>query len=303
MYLWNYLSNELAENGQPAIASIGYFDEATNVILFTINEKKWQVVIPEGMHDRDAMILYMAISVPVIKDYLDDNDKERLFDPVITEIQPVVPEPEPEIEPVSSENNMLIVKCDSCGLFYDAAVYSTCPFCKNESETIIETDEIGTTGNDDNDISELATVRFFVNGELHSLVSVGDQETITLGRADDCTISFTEEKQLSRVHCSILYSDTEKAFYITDHSLNGVFDSTGNRLPKDTAVKIPSGNTFWIATKAMSLELTAAEEVIASENEVQLIPEQPAQGFCSRCGGGYTPDSIFCPWCGNRVAP
>lgn len=301
MYLWNYLSKEHAENGMSTMASIGYYDKENNVILFTMNEKKWQAVVPEGMTDRDAMILYMAVTVPMTKDFLDDNDKARLFSPVITEIMPVVPETQPEPDPEPEENKMLVVKCETCGLFYNAAAYQSCPFCKNESDTIIETtDEIEITSNEDKAVEELATVRFCINGDLHSFASVSDGETITLGRANECNIYCEEEKQLSRVHCTIEYCDSEKAFNITDRSLNGIFDEAGNRLPKDTTVKVPDNSRLWIATKAMSIELSAAKNIKPFSDRAEII--QPVQYFCNRCGGEYTPDSTFCPWCGNRVA-
>ena len=431
MYLWNYLSREIAENGRPEVASIGYYDSGNNVILFTVNESKWSVAVPEGMTDRDAMILYMVVTVPIIKDFLDEADKARLLNPVVNEIMPATPEtvaasapaeapaqeeaaveepveeapvqeepvqsieafneeedgvyitlqdpvdedeifgeeekeeaqaepayvpaaepvqaepayvpaaeavqaepayepaaepvqaapvyapvaepdytPAPEQTPVQQEpaqlNNYQIVRCENCNLFYDSGNYSYCPFCKSEAETVIQIEDTDADVSENDAEEKVATVRFMFNGQLHSFAKVADGDTITLGRADNCDICIPEEKQLSRIHCSFQYSDREKAFYVTDLSLNGVYDPSGTALPKNTPVMIPDNGMLWIATKAMSVELDAAGNSIApavyQEVEEPVAPAAPTKRICSNCSGEYNPDSTFCPWCGTRVA-
>lgn len=401
MYLWNYISSELAENGQPATTSIGYYDESDNVILFTVNENKWQVKAPAGINTREAMILFMTANVPVLKEFIDGNDTEILFNPSIEDmvppspaaviaqeeapaapieeapvVQPVAvpsyeeddddeipvtgqpdeddyyeaapvaqPEPAPYYEvpvaqpepEISQPVEMKIVRCEKCGLFYDSAAHLSCPFCKNEEAPVIESpaDEfnveepeapaqinneaetiIDLSNNDVDDIdniafapipsfSQTATVNFYINDGLYSSVSATDGEEISLGRADFCTIFCAEEKQLSRVHCTIQYNAAENTFCIKDKSLNGIFDFTGSRLPKDTAVIVPAGTRLWVATKAMMIEFvtnTASAPEVPSQEEPAFVPVQPAaRNVCNACGGEYGSDALFCPWCGNKL--
>ena len=354
MYLWNYISSELAENGQPSTSSIGYYDESNNAVIFTLNSNKWMAKLPEGINSREAMLLFMVTNVPILKDFIDESDKINLFNPLIEEMAPPVPEvvappqhepivqqyseqtpvQQPEIElPVEEENEVKVVKCEKCGLFYDSAVYASCPFCaennspaiednplpeqnreiNNEAETIID---ISNESNKDigfeyTPVPEIkASVSFYINDGLYASVNVTDGEEISLGRADFCTIFCAEEKQLSRVHCTIKYNPENKTFIIRDKSLNGIFDFTGNRLPKDTEIVIPAGTRLWIATKAMMIELTVTEtapvvpEDIVNDNpydDILITGHPEEQNICPVCGGEYTSDSIFCPWCGNKL--
>jgi predicted amidophosphoribosyltransferase len=55
----------------------------------------------------------------------------------------------------------------------------------------------------------------------------------------------------------------------------------------------------------MMLELKAPETVPvvvpAPEEDVLITGQVQEQNICCVCGGEYTSDSLFCPWCGNKL--
>lgn len=313
MFLWNYTGEDSSIINDPyAQASVQsstgeYYDE-TRTIRYTINDKAWLITVPDGINERDGMLLYVLLNFPYLKNYIDMADRERLMRPVFEEEKIEIPvEEEPYIEEAPEDNDVNVIQCSKCNFFYDSNAYEKCPFCPEEAE---ESDEPATVIQTQ---ATPASAALSVNGNTYATTDIADGQIITVGRSPECSLAYTDEKQLSRVHCEIQYSDAEKAFYVTDRSLNGVFDSNGNRLVKDVAIKIAAPNTLFVANKAITLSLIAAEnaqevryaEPENDEPDEQYQPQneaQPVSCICPNCNGAYSADATFCPWCGARVA-
>lgn len=76
-----------------------------------------------------------------------------------------------------------------------------------------------------------------------AVFKMNPSETIIIGRDPQCSNIIISDKstKVSRMHCTVNYSQDENCYYICDHSKNGVFINNNERLPKDVFMPLPKG--------------------------------------------------------------
>ena len=74
-------------------------------------------------------------------------------------------------------------------------------------------------------------------------IPLNDGELVTLGRAENNHLIFTDEKRISRNHCSIRWDARNQRYLLQDYSSSGTYlNGSQDSLPKNTELVIPCGS-------------------------------------------------------------
>ena len=74
-------------------------------------------------------------------------------------------------------------------------------------------------------------------------IPLNDGELVTLGRAENNHLIFTDEKRISRNHCSIRWDARNQRYLLQDYSSSGTYlNGSPECLPKNTELVIPCGS-------------------------------------------------------------
>ena len=74
-------------------------------------------------------------------------------------------------------------------------------------------------------------------------IPLNDGEVVTFGRAENNHLIFTDEKRISRNHCSIRWDARNQRYLLQDYSSSGTYlNGSQESLPKNTELVIPCGS-------------------------------------------------------------
>lgn len=74
-------------------------------------------------------------------------------------------------------------------------------------------------------------------------IPLNDGELVTFGRAENNHLIFTDEKRISRNHCSIRWDARNQRYLLQDYSSSGTYlNGSQESLPKNTELVIPCGS-------------------------------------------------------------
>lgn len=86
-------------------------------------------------------------------------------------------------------------------------------------------------------------------------IPIGPNQKIILGRDASAASLVVNGEKISRVHCSIQFSEgAQNNYIITDHSSNGVFVD-GKRIPRDLLICVSAGSIIALADGANKFQL------------------------------------------------
>lgn len=136
-------------------------------------------------------------------------------------------------------------------------------------------------------------------------------ETISIGKNPELSNIILSDAGVSRLHCTITYSETSGNYVITDYSSNGVYLENGSRLTKEVATQIPCNSSIFFGKSVQVFELNKTEETSFPKTEQIVSPAKkkpdveipaPDRGRhtdpqCTHCGyvGPWKVDHLLRP--------
>ena len=108
-----------------------------------------------------------------------------------------------------------------------------------------------------------ATENSFPRGEVFCIrgdfagfsFPISHSEVITIGKDPSTCNIVLRDNRISGRHCSIKYDGIKQLYYVTDHSTNGTYYSTGNRFVKEYAEPVKKGTKICITNHDTVFEL------------------------------------------------
>ncbi|MCH1625695.1 trypsin-like peptidase domain-containing protein [Fredinandcohnia sp. SECRCQ15] len=96
-----------------------------------------------------------------------------------------------------------------------------------------------------------------VSGYFAGKVFELDQSYLSIGRdAKQCQLVFPLNiEEISRKHCTLRFDKYGQSFTIEDHSSNGTYLQSGERIPKGKAIQLRSGDRFYLSSKEYMFEI------------------------------------------------
>ena len=88
---------------------------------------------------------------------------------------------------------------------------------------------------------------------------VTPDEPISIGKNPDRSNIVLSDNGVSRLHCTITYSGSEKQYIVTDHSSNGVYLENGTRLIKETPTRVACNSSIFFGKETQVFELNREE--------------------------------------------
>ncbi|MEI3375347.1 MAG: FHA domain-containing protein [Coprococcus catus] len=80
---------------------------------------------------------------------------------------------------------------------------------------------------------------------------------VFLGRSSQLCQIVVNTADISRKHICLCYHAAQHTFVITDYSVNGTYNTEGERLIANTSIEVPDGSVFYIGNKQTSFRLSA----------------------------------------------
>ena len=104
---------------------------------------------------------------------------------------------------------------------------------------------------------------FFLSGPLtNQSFPLPAYTNVFLGRSSQLCQIVVNTADISRKHICLCYHAAQHTFVITDYSVNGTYNTEGERLIANTSIEVPDGSVFYIGNKQTSFRLSADGEVL-----------------------------------------
>ncbi|MCF2683524.1 FHA domain-containing protein [Faecalicatena contorta] len=100
-------------------------------------------------------------------------------------------------------------------------------------------------------------------------------DTISIGKNPEISNIVLSDPGISRLHCTITYSESNDNYIVTDHSSNGVYLENGSRLTKEAPTPLPCNSSIFFGKEVQVFELQKAEDDSQKTEQLSVPPVIP----------------------------